>query len=99
MSAVVGAVPAGEVVTYGEVAREAGYPRQARAVGNLLAADSGGLPWWRVVTATGRLVPGAEADHARRLCAEGVVLRDPTHVHMTPAPSRSSSAGGSMRTT
>jgi methylated-DNA-protein-cysteine methyltransferase-like protein len=61
----------GEVATYGEVAEEAGYPGAARAVGNVLARG-GGLPWWRVVSASGRLVPGHEMEHARRLRAEGV---------------------------
>lgn len=63
----------GDVVTYGEVAVEAGFPGAARAVGNLLRT-SPGLPWWRVVTATGRLVPGQEREHARRLRAEGVAV-------------------------
>jgi methylated-DNA-protein-cysteine methyltransferase-like protein len=62
----------GEVVTYGEVAAEAGHPGAARAVGHLLARSDGSLPWWRVVTSTGRLVPGHEAEHTRRLRAEGV---------------------------
>jgi methylated-DNA-protein-cysteine methyltransferase-like protein len=66
----------GEVVTYGEVAREAGFPRRARAVGTVLARDGHRYPWWRVVTASGRLVPGNEVDHARRLRAEGVSLVD-----------------------
>ena len=61
----------GEVATYGEVAEEAGYRGAARAVGGVLAG-SDGLPWWRVVTSTGRLVPGHEREHARRLRAEGV---------------------------
>jgi alkylated DNA nucleotide flippase Atl1 len=64
----------GEVVTYGEVAEEVGTPGAARAVGNVLARSSG-LPWWRVVAADGRLVPGHEAEQARRLAAEGVVVR------------------------
>lgn len=63
----------GEVVTYGEVARQAGVPGAARAVGNLLRGSTG-LPWWRVVSAQGRLVPGLEHEHARRLEAEGVAL-------------------------
>jgi len=63
----------GEVVTYGEIAEEAGYPGAARAVGGGMARSSG-LPWWRVVTSTGRLVPGHEAEQARRLRAEGSVL-------------------------
>ena len=69
----------GEVVTYGEVAAEAGYPGAARAVGRILATSTDELPWWRVVTATGRLVPGHEAEHARRLRAEGVRVTD-SHV-------------------
>jgi methylated-DNA-protein-cysteine methyltransferase-like protein len=66
----------GEVVTYGEVAREAGFPRRARAVGTLLAHHGHRYPWWRVVNAAGRLVPGNEVEHARRLRAEGVTLVD-----------------------
>lgn len=62
----------GDVTTYGEVAAEAGRPGAARAVGRLLAQSQGRWPWWRVVTATGRLVPGAEEEQARRLGAEGV---------------------------
>jgi methylated-DNA-protein-cysteine methyltransferase related protein len=71
--AVIEALRPGEVVTYGEVAEEAGYPRAARAVGNILATVDG-LPWWRVVAANGRLVPGHEREQARRLRAEGVVV-------------------------
>jgi methylated-DNA-protein-cysteine methyltransferase-like protein len=66
----------GDVVTYGEVADEAGYPGRARAVGRFLAASDGTYPWWRVVTANGRLVPGHEEEHARRLRSEGRVVVD-----------------------
>jgi methylated-DNA-protein-cysteine methyltransferase-like protein len=65
----------GEVATYGEVAEEAGYPGAARAVGNVLSRGEG-LPWWRVVSSTGRLVPGHEAEQARRLRLEGHTIRD-----------------------
>jgi len=65
----------GEVVTYGEVAEEAGNPGAARAVGRLLATVDAEWPWWRVVTSQGRLVPGHEAEHERRLRAEGVEIR------------------------
>ena len=74
--AVIRALRPGEVVTYGEVAADAGRPGAARAVGHLLATRPADLPWWRVVTASGRLVPGHEAEHSRRLRAEGVRLRD-----------------------
>ena len=69
------AIPHGTVSTYGEVAAESGYPGAARAVGNLLRATRG-LPWWRVVAASGRLVPGNEPEHARRLRAEGIPVVD-----------------------
>ena len=70
--AVIAAIEPGDVWTYGEVAEAAGRPGAARAVGRILATVDAGVPWWRVVTSTGRLVPGHEADHARRLRAEGV---------------------------
>jgi methylated-DNA-protein-cysteine methyltransferase-like protein len=73
-TAVIMAIPTGEVMTYGEVAAEAGYPGAARAVGNVLAGCGDGMPWWRVVAASGRLVPGHEREHARRLRKEGVAL-------------------------
>ena len=72
MARVLAGLAAGDVVTYGEVAREAGYPGRARAVGAILAQDGDRHPWWRVVNASGRLVPGAEAEQARRLAGEGV---------------------------
>jgi methylated-DNA-protein-cysteine methyltransferase-like protein len=70
---VIAALEPGEVTTYGEVAAEAGFPGAARAVGSLLR-HSTGLPWWRVVSAAGRLVPDGEEEHRRRLEAEGVVF-------------------------
>lgn len=72
VDAVLAGLTPGEVVTYGEVAAEAGFPGAARAVGTHLARGGGDHPWWRVVTASGRLVPGNEATHARLLRAEGV---------------------------
>ena len=61
----------GEVVSYGDVAAQAGYPGAARGVGSVLAASEG-LAWWRVVMANGRLAPGKEGEQGRRLRAEGV---------------------------
>lgn len=69
----------GDVVTYGEVAALAGQPGAARGVGAILAGSGDqGLPWWRVVNAAGRLVPGHEIEHARRLRAEGVTVDNVT---------------------
>lgn len=66
------ALAPGDVVTYGEVALEAGRPGAARSVGTILATSGGRYPWWRVVSSTGRLVPGHEVEHARRLQQEGI---------------------------
>ena len=66
----------GELMTYGEVAAAAGRPGAARAVGRILAESGGELPWWRIVTATGRLVPGHEDRQTRLLRSEGVAVRD-----------------------
>ncbi len=71
--AVIEAIPAGEITAYGEVAAEAGYPGAARAVGNVLRTTPG-LPWWRVISSTGRLVPGLEREHAQRLRSEGITV-------------------------
>lgn len=71
--AAVTALRPGEVATYGEIAAEAGNPGAARAVGNLLRRSTG-LPWWRVVAASGRLVPGGEKEQRRHLESEGVVF-------------------------
>jgi methylated-DNA-protein-cysteine methyltransferase-like protein len=65
----------GEVVTYGEVAAEAGYPGAARAVGTFLR-DHEGFPWWRVLRSDGRLLAGHVQEQTRRLTAEGVPVTD-----------------------
>ena len=78
----------GDVIAYGEVATEAGYPGAARAVGRFLATSGGAYPWWRVVNASGRLAPGKEDEQARRLRAEGVTVRDHRVVASTPPSGR-----------
>lgn len=65
----------GEVVTYGEIAAQAGFPGAARAVGNVLRSSSG-MPWWRVVASDGRLVRGLEQEQAQRLRAEGIEVKE-----------------------
>ena len=62
----------GDLVTYGEVAAEAGYPGAARAVGSMLAKSDGTLPWWRVIAASGKLLASHEAVQAQLLAGEGV---------------------------
>jgi methylated-DNA-protein-cysteine methyltransferase related protein len=71
VEAVLTSVRPGEVLTYGELARLAGHPGAARAVGRVMSRSSG-LPWWRVVTSQGRLVPGHEGCQAEFLRSEGI---------------------------
>jgi methylated-DNA-protein-cysteine methyltransferase-like protein len=73
VTAVIMSLRPGDVVTYGEVAAEAGFPGAARAVGTLLS-KSDGLPWWRVVGSGGRLRTPVEAGQAKRLADEGVLI-------------------------
>lgn len=63
----------GEVVTYGEVAAEAGFPGAARAVGSLLRSSEG-LPWWRVVGSGGRIRTPSPERQIRLLTDEGVLV-------------------------
>lgn len=75
VGAVLASLGPGDVLTYGELARLAGHPGAARAVGRVMSRSSG-LPWWRVVTSQGRLVPGYERRQAELLAAEGVTTRN-----------------------
>jgi methylated-DNA-protein-cysteine methyltransferase related protein len=78
--AMVGAIPRGQVSTYGAVARAAGLPGRARLAGRALrlAPRSMHLPWHRVVGAGGRIVfPQLSLEHreqTRRLVAEKVIV-------------------------
>jgi methylated-DNA-protein-cysteine methyltransferase related protein len=71
--AVISSLQPGDVVTYGEVAAEAGYPGAARAVGTILR-NSEGLPWWRVVGAGGRIRTPDPGKQIRLLTDEGVLV-------------------------
>lgn len=70
-------VPVGRVTTYGDIARLAGRPRAARAVGTLMReAKVEGLPYHRVIAAGGRL--GGYSSLALKralLAAEGIQMR------------------------
>jgi len=78
IAVVLNSLERGDVVTYGEVAEEAGYPQCARAVGNFLKRNPG-FPWWRVVNSRGRLTPRHEAKQELLLRGEGVTV-DRGHV-------------------
>ncbi len=54
---IVAGIPAGTVMTYGQIAEMAGNPRASRAVGYALRAIPPGLdiPWHRVVNSKGEI--------------------------------------------
>lgn len=71
------ALAEGEVAGYGEVARRAGLPGNARLVAKVLSAgDEPGLPWHRVLRSDGRVAfpAGSQGfdEQVQRLRAEGV---------------------------
>lgn len=65
---VIAQVPAGKVVTYGQVAQLAGLPGMARAVGRTLSQlpKDTKLPWFRVVNAQGRISFPVDSDGWKR---------------------------------
>lgn len=77
---VVASIPKGKVISYGEVARRAGSPRAARAVGSLMNSDKdfAELPCHRVILGNrhvGEYAGGPEAK-AKILKREGVVVEN-----------------------
>lgn len=72
---VVGRIPSGRVMTYGQVAAYCGHARAARLVGQIAMFGPDDLPWQRVVYKDGRLAgafPGGRSHQAALLEAEGV---------------------------
>src|SRR5881227_2288629 len=70
-------IPPGRVATYGDVARMAGCPRAARAVGNIMrGCGRRDVPCHRVIAAGGRLggYGGSEALKRALLAAEGIIV-------------------------
>ncbi|MEU9110827.1 MGMT family protein [Streptomyces sp. NPDC048483] len=85
-------IPAGRVMTYGDVAewlREEGRPEGLpakggggrreggpRQVGRVMALYGGAVPWWRVVRSDGVLLPGHELRALAHYRDEGTPLRE-----------------------
>jgi methylated-DNA-protein-cysteine methyltransferase-like protein len=73
-------IPRGRVATYGQIAREAGFPKQPRLAGYALHNTPPGtkLPWHRVINAQGRIsFPADSAQYGRQkqlLEEEGVLF-------------------------
>ena len=67
-------IPAGRVLTYGDVAELTGRGT-GRTVGTVLSKHGREVPWWRVVQASGRPAEPHLQEALRLLAAEGCPLR------------------------
>ncbi len=74
---VIRSIPSGKVATYGQVAKEAGYPLHHRQVAQILRNCGDSLPWHRVLGAGGQIKTRQEGalDQRLRLEMEGVRFR------------------------
>jgi alkylated DNA nucleotide flippase Atl1 len=83
--AVVERIPPGKVLAYGDIAELVGT-RSARFVGQVMFRYGGGVPWHRVVMASGGTAPHHAAEQLAMLVAEGVPLTaDRSRVDMAKA--------------
>jgi methylated-DNA-protein-cysteine methyltransferase-like protein len=73
--ALVAAIPAGRVSTYGDIAAAADLS-SPRIVAWIMRTDSSDLPWHRVITASGRPARHLATVQLERLRAEGVLAVD-----------------------
>lgn len=71
---VVDRVPAGRVLTYGDVAELVGEGGP-RGVGAVMSRFGASVPWWRVLRADGTPAPGLERRALREYRREGTPLR------------------------
>ncbi len=79
VEALVALIPAGRVMTYGQLAALCGNARAARIVGGIAHFGDPALPWQRVVNKQGGLAagyPGGRSGHKQVLEAEGVTVSD-----------------------
>jgi methylated-DNA-protein-cysteine methyltransferase-like protein len=80
---IVAIVPAGHVVSYGQIARMLGSPGAARTVGWALSVCPEHLPWQRVVRSDGSIAGGGFSELRRTmLYEEGVSFLEDGRVDM-----------------
>ncbi len=72
--AVVDDIPAGRVMSYGDVAASIGS-RAARGVGQVMAYYGSDVPWWRVVRASGHPALNHESKALQYYRAESTPLK------------------------
>ncbi|WP_308637541.1 MGMT family protein [Paenibacillus silvisoli] len=80
--AVIKGIPPGFVMTYGQIAAEAGSPRAARQVVRILHAmsEKHGLPWHRVINGKGEIAIGQDEGRFMQR-----VLLEEEGVYVSPA--------------
>ena len=88
---IVGSIPPGSVMTYGQIASMAGNPRASRAVGYALRAIPRGMdiPWHRVVNSKGdissrRTMQGDDDRSLQRVLleSEGIEFSDSGRINL-----------------
>lgn len=83
----VGRIPEGRLMTYGQIAALCGKPRGAWEVGQIAHFGPEELPWHRVVNKQGGLASGwpngGRQTHAALLEAEGIAVSDEFVVDVT----------------
>lgn len=85
VEALVAQIPAGRVMTYGQLAALCGNARAARIVGGIAHFGDPNLPWQRVVNKQGGLAagyPGGRRGHRGVLEAEGYEVSDDYQVNV-----------------
>ncbi|MAK90009.1 MAG: methyltransferase [Oceanospirillaceae bacterium] len=80
-------IPAGYVITYGQLAALAGFSRRARWAGQVLKQlpQDSRLPWHRVINAQGKIsLPGDAGEKQRALLeSEGVTVSDSLRIDLS----------------
>jgi alkylated DNA nucleotide flippase Atl1 len=85
---VVDSIPAGRVMSYGDIAEYLGAGMGPRQVGRVMSGYGGGVAWWRVIHADGTPAPGHDSRALEHYLAEGTPLRSarpPVRVDMRRA--------------
>jgi alkylated DNA nucleotide flippase Atl1 len=93
---VVDSIPAGRVMSYGDIAEYLGWGRGdkqgaglgPRQVGRVMSVYGGAVAWWRVIHSDGTPAPGHDSRALQHYLAEGTPLRSarpPVRVDMPRA--------------
>jgi alkylated DNA nucleotide flippase Atl1 len=72
---VVDSIPAGRVMSYGDIAEYLGAGKGPRQVGRVMSVYGGAVAWWRVIHSDGTPAPGHDSRALQHYLAEGTPLR------------------------